>query len=133
MRSLFFAAALSVTAPAGATLIFQDGFEGDAPPCCTVGGQVAGLSGSGLALRLLAGTVDETLPIGGNGAFQFDAVLEPGTAYSVSVQSQPSGGQVCNLTHASGTMPALPVTGVQVNCAAPGLLWTSGTWGQEWQ
>ncbi|MFA7439109.1 hypothetical protein [Castellaniella sp.] len=134
MRRVLLAAAALVAAPAAATPIFQDGFEGDAPPCCTLGGQVAGLSGSGLVLRLQTTAVDETLPIGGNGPFQFSALLTPGTAYSVSVQNQPSG-QACTLDQASGTMPPAPVTDVQASCAAlpSGLVWNSGTWGENWQ
>ena len=43
--------------------IFTDGFE----PCCTLGGEVSGLTGTGLVLHLAAAAISEDKPVTANG------------------------------------------------------------------
>ncbi len=81
-------------------------------PTYTVGGTVGGLSGSGLVLKL---NNSASLPVSGNGTFTFPGGLSSGTAYAVTVGTQPSG-QVCSITNGSGTMGAANVSNVAVNC-----------------
>ena len=129
MRSLvvLLLAVAPMAAPVAASPIFGNGFEA----CCTVGGTVAGLAGSGLVLRLEAGAVAETRPIAANGAYRFQAVLEPGVDYAVSITSQPASGPACNVLHANGVMPPTSVSDVDVVCS-DALLWDTGQWGESW-
>jgi YVTN family beta-propeller protein len=84
----------------------------------TVGGTVAGLAGSDLVLRYLSGgKVISTLTISSNGSFAFSPHLANGTAYSITVASQPvDPAQVCTVSNGSGTLDGSPVTNVIVNC-----------------
>lgn len=109
--------------------IFANGFD----PCCRIGGTVSGLAGSGLALHLAAGAVSENLPTAGNGLYDFAASVPTGTAYTVSIGSQPAG-QACTVANATGTMGTEPVDNVDVSCGVvPALIWDQGDWGQDWQ
>jgi len=78
----------------------------------TVGGTVAGLTGTGLVLQNNGGN-DRAISV--NGAFTFSAELANGAAYSVTVLTQPSG-QSCTVTNGAGTV-SVNVTNVAVNCA----------------
>ena len=80
----------------------------------SVGGTVSGLSGSGLVLQDNGG---DDLAVSGNGSFTFDTRVASGSAYSVTVLSNPSGpAQLCAVTNGSGTAAA-NVTNVQVACS----------------
>ena len=80
----------------------------------TIGGTVAGLTGSGLMLQLNGGG---DLPIGANGDFAFPPI-DDGSAYEVTVSMQPSGpAQICTVEHGSGTLAGADVTDVAVACA----------------
>jgi hypothetical protein len=80
----------------------------------TIGGTVSGLSGSGLVLQ---DNGSDTLTISTNGAFTFATAVAAGSAYSVTVQTQPSNpAQTCTVTNASGTATA-NVTNVSVSCS----------------
>ena len=114
--------------PAAATPIFADGFEA----CCAVGGMASGLEGRSATLRLTAGAVSEDLAISSDGPFRFDAALDAGVNYSVSVLTQPGSGPDCTLGNASGVMPAIPINHINVSCGG-GLIWDSGAWGDSWQ
>jgi len=81
----------------------------------TVGGSVSGLTGSGLALSLNAGA--QTVPVAANGVFTFPTALADGSAYAVTVGTQPSG-QTCSVANGSGTISGANVTNVAVTCAA---------------
>ena len=82
----------------------------------TIGGSVTGLSGSGLVLQNSGGD-DEV--IAGNGAFTFDTPLAGGSAYSVTVKTQPSSPiQTCSVTNGSGTLAGEDITDVTVSCSA---------------
>jgi len=84
----------------------------------TIGGTVEGLTGTGLALQ---DNGSDTLSITKNGAFTFTTALATGTAYAVTVSTQPSTPtQTCTVVNGSGTTGSANVTGVVVNCAAVG-------------
>ncbi|HXX14132.1 MAG TPA: hypothetical protein VEJ47_04455 [Candidatus Eremiobacteraceae bacterium] len=79
----------------------------------TIGGQVTGLSGSGL---VLADNGTDTLPISGTGTVAFTFKTTVSGAYNVTVQTQPSNPtQTCTVTNGQGTATA-NVTNVQVAC-----------------
>ena len=79
----------------------------------TIGGTVTGLSGTGLVLQLNGAN---NLPVSGNGAFTFTAPIAYGSAYVVTVLTQPSNpAQACIVLNGSGTVLA-DVTNVQVIC-----------------
>ncbi len=92
----------------------------DAPtepaPTYTVGGTVSGLSGSGLVLRDNGG---DNLAVPANGPVTFSTPLASGTAYNVSVLTQPiSPAQICIVTSGRGTIASANVTTVAIGCAA---------------
>ena len=84
------------------------------------GGEVSGrLSGLGSGLSVtLANNGSETLTVSANGTFAFRDLLDPGDAYSVTVQTQPVG-QVCTVANGSGTINTNGdgVDNVRVSCA----------------
>lgn len=84
-------------------------------PSYAVGGNVAGLVGSGLVLNLNGGNA---LPVAANGSFQFASPLMiTGGAYQVSIAAQPSAPpQVCTVADGTGTVGSANVTSVQVSC-----------------
>ncbi len=82
-------------------------------PTYTIGGTVAGLTGTGLVLQDNGG---DNLAVTGNGAFTFKTAINAGSAYAVTVMTQPTG-QTCSVTNGSGTANA-NVTNVSVQCAA---------------
>ena len=78
-----------------------------------VRGTVAGLTGSGLVLRINGG---ENLRIDSSGPFQFSMPLSSGSAYSVIVESPSSTRrEVCGLRNAVGTIGGADAT-VRVSC-----------------
>jgi hypothetical protein len=88
-----------------------------APQAATysVGGTVRALKGTGLVLQ----NNGATLPVGANGGFTFAQQLASGTAYSVTVQTQPSDPpQGCTVSNGSGTIGTSAVTNIVVDCTA---------------
>ncbi|MCF6262912.1 MAG: S8 family serine peptidase [Xanthomonadales bacterium] len=84
------------------------------PPTYTIGGTTSGLTGTGLVLRNNGG---DDLAVNADGSFTFATSLNDGSAYSVTVQSQPgSPAQNCSITNASGTLAGANVTDVTVSC-----------------
>jgi hypothetical protein len=82
----------------------------------SVGGSVSGLSGSGLVLSLNSGA--QTLSVAANGSVTFPTALASGSAYAVTVQTQPSApAQVCTVANGAGTLSNTNVTNVSVTCA----------------
>jgi hypothetical protein len=77
----------------------------------TVGGNVSGLTGS-VTLQNNGG---DSLVRTTNGAFTFATALATGSAYAVTVSSQPTG-QTCTVTNGSGTIASANVTNVAVTC-----------------
>ncbi|HEY6940541.1 choice-of-anchor J domain-containing protein [Dokdonella sp.] len=81
----------------------------------TIGGNVAGLSGTGLVLQLNGG---DDLPVPADGAFVFSQGIQEGASYAVTILSQPSGGGsfLCFVANGDGTMNAQPVSDIAVIC-----------------
>lgn len=81
----------------------------------TIGGNVAGLSGTGLVLEDNGG---DKLSIAASGAFTFKTAIGSGQTYNVTVLTQPTNpSQTCSVANGSGTASA-NVTGVQVTCGS---------------
>ena len=79
-----------------------------------VAGSVSGLVGN-LTLQLNGGS---SRTLSSNGAFSFPVNLAQGSAYAVTVQTQPSG-QTCSVSNGTGAVNG-PVSNVQVLCSANG-------------
>jgi hypothetical protein len=79
----------------------------------SVGGSVSGLSGT----VVLQDNGGDNLTLTANGAFAFATKLPTGTAYNVTVKTNPSG-QTCAVASGTGTIGAANVTGVAVSCAS---------------
>src|SRR5882762_3954575 len=84
----------------------------------TVGGNLTGLRGQGLVLEDNSGN---DLSLASNGAFVFSSGIKTGSAYSVTVKTQPSNpAQTCTVNNGSGTIDKANVTNVVVSCAHTG-------------
>ena len=77
----------------------------------SVGGTVSGLSGT----VVLQDNGGDNLPVTGNGPFTFATSLAGGTAYAVTVKTNPTG-QTCTVSNGSGTIGAANVANVAVSC-----------------
>lgn len=83
------------------------------PNAYTLGGTITGLTSSGLVLT--DGT--DHVTVAPNAAqFSMPTALAYNSPYTVSVATQPSG-QLCTVTAGTSTIPAGPVTSVQVTCS----------------
>jgi len=83
------------------------------PTTYTIGGTVLGLSGTGLVLQNNGGN---NLTVGANGTFAFTTPVTSGSAYDVTVLTQPaSPAQTCSVTNGAGTATA-NITSVQIAC-----------------
>lgn len=81
----------------------------------SVGGSVSGLAGSGLVLR---NNGSDELSIASNGSFTFATELPSGSAFEVSVVTQPTRpSQTCTIADASGTIGSGDVRTVKISCA----------------
>lgn len=79
----------------------------------TIGGDVTGLSGS-VTLQNNSG---DDLVINTDGPFTFATALDDGSAYDVSVLTQPTTpDQICSVTNESGTLAGANVEDVAVSC-----------------
>jgi galactose oxidase-like protein len=92
----------------------------------TIGGTLSGLNGTDVVLQDNGGN---NLTVTANGSFTFSTPIASGSAYSVTVLTQPSNPtQTCTVTDGSGTANA-NVTSVQVACV-DGIhnqwIWVSG-------
>jgi large repetitive protein len=80
-----------------------------------VRGTVTGLTGAGLVLQNNAG---DNLAISADGEFSFATPLATGTAYAVTVLTQPSTpAQTCSVNNNAGTVGIEDVTNVAVACS----------------
>lgn len=77
----------------------------------TVGGAISGLSGS----VTLQNNGTDDLTMNADGSFTFANALSDGSAYVVTILSQPPL-QSCNLTNGDGTITSADVTNVGVSC-----------------
>ena len=81
----------------------------------SIGGTVSGLAGSGLVLQNNGG---DDLAIAADGGFIFGTDLADGSAYSVSVQTQPADlSQTCTVANANGTLMGADVSNIEVTCS----------------
>jgi hypothetical protein len=82
----------------------------------SVGGTVIGLEGTGLALAMPGQANLGVAP--GETTFTFPSPMPSGTAYAVTVASQPSSpAQTCTVGGGTGMMGGAHVTSVVVNCS----------------
>jgi subtilisin-like proprotein convertase family protein/subtilisin family serine protease len=81
-------------------------------PTYTIGGTIAGLSGSGLVLQLNGGG---NLGVSANGPFAFATALVAGSSYNVTLLAH-STSQTCTVTDGGGTVGSANVTTVNVTC-----------------
>jgi uncharacterized repeat protein (TIGR03803 family) len=82
-------------------------------PAYSIGGALSGLAdGASLVLQNSGG--DNTV-VSANGTFRFPTSVPNGTAYAVTVLTQPTG-QSCAVTSGSGVVSGADVTGIQVSC-----------------
>ncbi|MBZ5660380.1 MAG: hypothetical protein LAO08_08220 [Acidobacteriia bacterium] len=84
----------------------------------TIGGSITGLIGGGLALQNNGGN---TFNVSGTGSltFTFSAPVTPGSAYAVTVLTQPTNPtQACFVSNGTGTVSG-NVTNIQVSCSQP--------------
>ena len=114
-----FRALLSVLALAALTSCGGSGYGGGGGGggTYTIGGDVTGLTSSGLVLQVNGG---QDLAIAADGAFTFADPIDSGAVYRVTVLTQPSSpSQTCTPHNAVGTVPkSSNVTNVEINCAA---------------
>jgi 6-phosphogluconolactonase (cycloisomerase 2 family) len=85
-----------------------------APTSFSIGGNVTGLTGSSLTLQ---NNLSDNLTIAANGGFTFSSAAINDTAYSITIQTQPTG-QTCKVAGGSGVVDGRNVTSVVVTCAA---------------
>lgn len=84
------------------------------PAVYSVGGYVAGLTGSGLTLSYNGGPA---VAISRNGAFTSATGVATGTAYTLTVVGQPANpAQTCSVSNGSGTVATANVTTIGVFC-----------------
>lgn len=94
---------------------FDSGGVEAAAATFAVGGTVSGLAlGAGVTLTNDGG---DDLTVGSNGSFTFSSTVPSGTAYSVTVVTQPTG-QTCTVSGGAGVVGSADVGSVVVNCAA---------------
>jgi len=78
-----------------------------------LGGTVSGLSASGLILA----SGEQTLAVSsGTTHFSFGSLLATGSAYAVTVQTQPAG-ELCSVNAGNGTVGSVNIDNVVVTCA----------------
>jgi hypothetical protein len=81
----------------------------------SVGGSISGLTASGLILKLNGGA-NKIIPTNATG-YVFSTGLTSGTAYSVSIQAQPTGYNCVFLNPNNGTIGNANVTNVNISCS----------------
>src|SRR4029077_2871804 len=99
----------------GTMLVASCGGRGSTPPTqYTIEVTVGGLVGSGLVLQDDGGN---DLAIAANGSFVFSAAVASGSAYAVTIKTQPaSPSQTCVVANAAGTVGSANVANVAVTC-----------------
>ena len=90
-----------------------DNWSGGDVTTYPIGGTVSGLSGT----VVLQDNGGDDLSVSASGAFTFGTGLTSGTAYSVTVKTNPAG-QTCSVANGSGTVGSAGVTNVAVTCTA---------------
>ena len=112
---------LLVTVASSLLSIASCGGGGTPPPpppvTYTIGGSMSGLTASGLVLTDGTETVS---PAAGSTSYVFPTALASGSAYAVTVQTQPSS-ELCEVVSGVGQVGTADVTNVAVSCTPP---WT---------
>ena len=86
----------------------------------TIGGNVSGLAGTGLVLQ---NNGEDDLTINADGSFTFPKAIEDGSAYTISVLTQPDGpGEICSIFNGSGTVSGENIGNVTVACVSEELI-----------
>jgi N-acetylneuraminic acid mutarotase len=80
-----------------------------------IGGNVTGLTGTGLVLQDNGGDNLPLAPSGGTFSYTFATPVAAGSAYHVTVLDQPTG-QFCTVSNGSGTVAGSAVSNVDVTC-----------------
>ena len=82
----------------------------------TLGGSVSGLNGTGLVLQ---NNGTDNLPITADGPFTFPTALDDGSAYNITVFTQPSTArdQECTVVNGMDTLSGSDVSDVSIQCA----------------
>lgn len=88
---------------------------GDGGASYSIGGNVTGLTGTGLVLLDNGGDNLAVAPAGGVVPFTFHTRLADGSTYVVTVGAEPTN-QSCNVANATGTLAGANVTDVVVTC-----------------
>src|SRR5208337_3762634 len=99
-----------------------DNWSGGNAASYTVGGTVSGLSGT----VVLQDNGGDNLSVSANGTFTFATSLVSGSAYSVTVKTNPAG-QACTVSNGSGTVGSANVTSVSVSCSNAASYTVGGT------
>jgi uncharacterized repeat protein (TIGR03803 family) len=92
----------------------------NSPPEYRIGGAVSGLQADADLVLLNGGS--DSLAVSANGTFHFPAAVPSGTAYNVTVGTQPSG-QTCVVSHPNGTVGSLDITNILVLCPYVSSIW----------
>jgi hypothetical protein len=79
----------------------------------TIGGAVSGLAGT----IVLQNNSADNLTLSANGNFSFPTLLADGSAYRVTIATQPAG-QLCSVASGTGSIASSNVTAVAVTCVA---------------
>ena len=82
-------------------------------PTYSIGGTVAGLSGT----VILQNNEGNDLTLTADGDFTFATEVTDGSAYAVTVLTQPSG-QACSISNSTGTVATADVTNIAIVCSA---------------
>ncbi len=88
---------------------------GGPAPTYTVGGSVTGLGNTPVVLQNNNGA--ETLSISTNTTYTFTTALTQGTAYNITVLTQPTGYS-CSVSNSTGTVGQQNITTIAVTCTA---------------
>ncbi len=88
-----------------------DNWSGGDVTAYQVGGTVSGLSGT----VVLQDNGGDDLSVSASGGFTFATALAAGSAYNVTVQTNPAG-QTCSVANGSGTVGSSDITNIAVTC-----------------
>jgi 6-phosphogluconolactonase (cycloisomerase 2 family) len=95
-----------------------------APPTYTIGGTVIGLLSTNSTVVVQDNAGDNLSMKGGLASFQFQfaTALTSGTAYSVTVLTQPTApAKTCRVTNGTGTVGTANISNITINCLDVGL------------
>jgi hypothetical protein len=96
------------------------------PAQYSISGTVVNLAGSNGGL-VLQNNGNDDLPVNANGNFQFAITIASGSAFNVTILTQPSGpAQQCTVANGSGMAPA-HVNSVKVECGHNEWAWMAGS------